>query len=236
MLSGNYTSIYEIIERVYGFFDSDVMEFSDLVGHISDALLLIGGNPQMEDKVEEIHINRYRGTLPSNMVFINQVRTCDTHQALRYTGNSFHASINPDSPDIHSESDLTYSINPGFMFTNMEEGFLEISFRALPVDEKGFPMIPDDVKFKKALESYLMERIALKLLLNSRISESKYQLLSRECAWYMGAAQSRVNMPSVDKMETIKNSFSRLLSNSMAHSTFFTSISSPEGKNIYPNG
>ncbi len=228
MLNGNYVSIYEIIERVYGFFDDDIMEFSELVTHISDALLLIGANSQMTDVVEEIPIKDYRGILPCNIVYVNQIRTCDTHEALRYTGNSFHSLINPDTPDLHTESSLTYSLNEGHIFTNQEEGTLEMSYRALPVDKDGYPMIPNDIKYKKAVEAYVMERIGFKLNLLSRLSDHKYERLIREYDWYVGAAQSRATMPSVDKMETIKNAYSRLLLSTMAHSTFFTSVSDPE--------
>lgn len=234
MLNGNYTSVYGVIERVYEFFDEDIMQFSELVGHVSDALLLIGTTEQMNDEVEKISMVSQRGALPNNLVYVNQVRTADTKIPLRYTGNPFHSAINPDCPDIHVESSNTYSLNNSFIFTNFDDQDLEISFRALPVDEKGFPLIPDDIKFKMAMESYLMERIGFKLNLLGRLSENKYERLIKERDWYMGAAQSRGKMPSVDKMETIKNAFSRLLTHGMAHSTSFTSISDPETYKIQP--
>lgn len=234
MLNGNYTSVYEIIERVFDTFDSEAIEFFTMVRHISDALLLIGINSQLNRKVEKIDIISYRGTLPSDLVYINQVRTCDTHKALRYSGNTFHHALNPDSPDKFIESDLTYTLNNSYIFTNFETGTIEISYDALPVDSKGFPLIPDDIKYKMAMEYYLMERIAFKLYLQDRISERKYERILQEKSWYMGAAQSRGRMPSVDQMESIKNAVSRMLIMPMAHSTFFTSISGAENMKIQP--
>ena len=121
-----------------------------------------------------------------------------------------------------------------FIFTNFEDATIEIAYKAMPVDEKGFPLIPDHVNYKKALEAYLMERIGFKLFLSDKLSEKKFNLLQQECAWYMGAAESKGKLPSVDRMETIKNAYSRMLVNAMAHSTFFTSITDPETMNIQP--
>jgi hypothetical protein len=232
MLTGNYVSIYEIIERVFDTFDSEEIEFSVLVRHIADALLLIGASAQMHDSVEKVIISDYRGSIPSNIVFINQVRDCTTHQALRYTGNSFHSSIGKGNKDKFVESNLTYSLNNFYVFTNFESGIIEMACKVLPVDEKGFPMIPDDIKYKLAVENYILERIAFKLFLRDKMSRDKYEMISNERNWYMAAAQSRGKMPSIDKMETIKNAFTRMLISPMSHSTFFTNVSNAENINI----
>lgn len=234
MLNGNYTSVYEIIERVLDTFDSEELDFSVMVRHISDALLLIGVFDQFHHKVEKISIISNRGMLPKDLVYVNQIRTCDTHKALRYAGTPFHPAIDPNSPDLYSESDYTYTLNNSYIFTNFESGELEMAYTAMPVDEKGFPLIPDDIKYKLALEYYLMERIAFKLYLQDKISDRKYERISQEKHWYMGAAQSRGRMPSVDQLETIKNAFSRLLIMPMAHSTFFTSITDAEHIKVQP--
>lgn len=234
MVSGKYTSIYEIIERVMDFFDEESLNFSSMVRHISDALLLVGAPAQFTNVVEEIPIVEYRGMLPNGLIYINQVRMCDTHEALRYTGNTFHPAINSSSPDIHSESQKTYQLNNSHIYTSFEEGTIEVAFKKMPVDEKGFPLIPDNVQYKMAMENYLMERIAFKMFLSNKLSEAKYRLIQKEREWYMGAAESKGKLPSVDKMETIKNAFSRMLTQTMAHSTFFTSVTDPETMNIQP--
>ncbi len=234
MLTGNYTSVYEIIERVFDTFDSEEIEFSVLIRHISDILLLIGTSSQLTNEIGEITVSEYRGALPQNMVYINQIRDCGTNKALRYSGNSFNSALNPDSPDRFVDSDLTYTLNNSYIFTNFEEGTIQIAYKALPVDDKGFPLIPDDIKFKKAVESYLLERIGFKLFLKEKLSRDRYKLLATEKDWYVGAAQSKGKLPSVDKMETIKNAFSRMLIMPLAHSTFFTSVTSPETLTIHP--
>lgn len=235
MLNGKYISVYEIIERVFDTFDSEAIEFSVLIRHMSDALLLIGAIDQMEQKVEEIDIVEYRGILPKGLVYINQTRECNTNRAMRISGNSFHASVHPDSPDRFVETDLTYTLNNSYIFTNFESGKVEMACAVLPVDERGYPLIPDDIKYKMALEYYILERIAFKLLLQDKISDNRYDRISRERNWYMAAAQSRAKMPSVDKMETIKNAFSRMLIMPLAHSTFFTAISGAEEMQLHPH-
>ena len=43
------------------------------------------------------------------------------------------------------------------------------------------------------------------------------QRLERDYAWYVGQAESALKMPSVDEMETIRNSLIRFIPNYRAH-------------------
>lgn len=216
-----YTSVKEIIERVYDTFDNEDVPFGTLVRHCADALLLIGSYRYFLDKVETINIDNNRGELPCDIIYINQVKNED--RAMSYATDSFHAErMDKNSPDlIRKNCKTTYTINDNHVFTSFKEGKVTIAYRAMKVDSDGFPMIPDQISFKLAVEYHIMGKIAEKLWLLEKITGDKFQYIQQQRDWYIGQAQAKGNMLSMDEMESLKNSFVRLLDLNIGHETFF---------------
>ena len=196
-----------------------------------------------------IGISKYRGLLPCDMLYPVQVRDAATKVPLRYSSDSFHTglekmeenvptppltvtsfgSITFTSPFIVADSklkdtctsDLTYTINGCYIFTNFEEGSLELVYKAFPMDADGQPLIPDNVKYIQAVKAYIAEKIAQKLFIQGKLDGQKFNYLQRERDWYLGAATTAGLMPTVDQMETWKNQFVRLIPQMNAHGTGF---------------
>jgi hypothetical protein len=99
-----------------------------------------------------------------------------------------------------------YKLNNDYIFTNFKNGFVEMSYKAYPVDEMGMPMVPDNIKFIKAVEWYLISRIDYKRWRTTRNpSDEKMWLYSdKEYLWYAQSARSAAHMPSLAMMESIK--------------------------------
>jgi hypothetical protein len=99
-----------------------------------------------------------------------------------------------------------YKLNNNYIFTNFKNGFVEMAYKALPVDDAGMPMVPDDIRFVEAVRWFLTERIDYKRWRATRNpnDEKMYLNSSRECSWYMASARSKGFSPTVDKMESIK--------------------------------
>ena len=99
-----------------------------------------------------------------------------------------------------------YKLNNDYIFTNFKYGFIEMSYKAYPVDEMGMPMVPDNIKFIKAVEWYLISRIDYKRWRTTRNpSDEKMWLYSdKEYLWYAQSARSAAHMPSLAMMESIK--------------------------------
>jgi len=45
-----------------------------------------------------------------------------------------------------------YKIDSGYIYTNFPTGYVEIAYKGFPIDNNGYPMIPDDEKFRQALK------------------------------------------------------------------------------------
>jgi len=117
------------------------------------------------------------------------------------------------SPALQSEQckDFTYNINNYYIFTNFDEGKIEMVYKAFPLDEAGFPLIPDDEKFIKAVVTYVAERHAFKLMLQDKFAERKYDRLAQEYYYCVAAVKSYSAVPSVDEMENIRQRATMLL-------------------------
>jgi len=123
---------------------------------------------------------------------------------------------------------LEYKIQGGWMFTNFKSGLVELAYKAFATDQDGLPLIPDDEKFIRALEKYLIERIDYKLWRRGQLGGDIYQHSSQERDWAISAAKSHGNIPSIDEMESWKNMFLRLVPIINAHSGGFKTMSLQE--------
>jgi hypothetical protein len=135
------------------------------------------------------------------------------------TSNSAHADFFPK-----------YKLNNDYIFTNFKEGFVEMSYKALPVDSNGMPMVPDNIRFIKAVEWYLISRIDYKRWRTTRNpSDQKiWEHSDRESLWYLQSARTAAHMPSLDKMESIKRMLMRSIPKINMHADGWKSASTQE--------
>ena len=240
MLSGQYTSIQSIFDRVLRNFEQDEFNPSDVVEHVADALDLIGAHTVYEDKVKSLDIREYRTDLPSDLLYIIQTRKIEDgfFLPMRYTTDSFHLSHHCNtSADITTNQNCqhTYSINKHHIHTSFEEGCIQLAYKAIVLDDNGLPMVPSDTKVQLFLQDYVIERMMYKLYLRGKIDRVKWQDARQERNWGAGAAHNHAMMPSVDQMESIKNIWVRLIKANDWHSSYFRSSGSIEKIRVQPN-
>lgn len=232
-----YVSLERIIENVRRDFDIiDQISMSDIMEWVFYSMGLIGADIAFIQKVTDgntslghpypVKIEDYRGALPADIYKLTQVREYTSGQSMRASQGSFSMSV--DNPYPQDESDYTYTINNSYIFTNFEEGYVEVSYVAFPTDSRGYPTIPDDVKYIKAVESYLIERLARREFLSGKLSGDKYRLLEQEWLWYCGAAKQSILSRSIDEMESMKNEMVRFVRRSNLHSSGYEAFGQKE--------
>jgi len=233
MITGKYVSSSTVIEKVFRDhpFVTDHLEISDALEWIGELYGLMGTPSLLEGELCRIEIEDYKGKLPSNLVSIYGIRLDDggEYKPMRYNGDSFGYRLHcTDSPSFNCVSDTTYKLNNDFIFTDFPEGFVEISYTLLPIDEDGFPLIPDDAAVIEAMTWYIAYKIGYRLWMQELLKENKFKFLKQQKEWYAGKAISRGKTPSVDKMETIKNMVLRLMPVVNAHEKGFKTIGEQE--------
>lgn len=217
--NGKYVSVNSIIEKVYrdmGMIDQ--LDLGNAVEWAGEAIELIGSPMQLIERVGLIEINQMKGKLPIDMHLLITSgaapnASCDEAKRfiqMRYSTDAYHMFCT-ECQDGSCNSDLTYKVNDDYMFVNFNKGIVRISYKAIPVDENGYPLIPDDVKFKNAVAYHIMWKIGFIKWMQGKIANAVYQKIEQDRDWYIGAAQTRGHTPNPDMMESIKNNWIRLI-------------------------
>ena len=179
----------------------------------------VGMPQQFIEKTEVLTIDNYRAQLPCDFYEIIQVRAIDDkngeYSMLIYSTDSFHMS------QYQTDDTLTYKLQNNCIFTSIKEGNIEIAYRAIPIDNDGFPLIPDNTFFIEALELYIKKKHFTMLFDLGKINQASLQNVQQEYAWVVGQAQSDLVRPSLDQMQAITNSWNTLVQRSTSHSSGF---------------
>jgi len=228
MLTTKYISLNQVLSRLLMSPMMEGITESDVALYVADCMSLIGAPMSYHDKVQTIEICNYRGELPCDMLYIQQTRKRESNGVLRhmrYSSDTFHSAYHEvGSPDFMAQPanyDFPYSLNNGMIYTSFESGTVEMSYKAIPVDKEGFPMVPEDSVFQLAIEWYVKEKWYTIQWELGKITDKVLNNTQQQCAWYIGKANTRAQLQSIDQAETFKAAFTRLLSNSLAsHKSF----------------
>lgn len=212
----NYISIRQILDDLLA---DDMMKGLSLERAVNYAVEFnrIVGMPRVfEEKVEEIKIENYRGVLPCDFFEEIQVKECNGPEYLSM-----------ETP-FHNNIGYTYKIQGNVIITSTKETTLKVAYRALKVDDDGYPMIPDNGTFARALELYIQKRYFTILFNSGKVSRDVLQNTQQEYAFYVGQAQSDLVRPSIDQMQSITNMWTSLLQRHYKHADGFATVNLPE--------
>jgi hypothetical protein len=144
----------------------------------------------------------------------------------------FNFSLNKDLyaglANDQMPSQATYKMNNNYITTSFKSGKVVIAYNAFPVDDCGYPLIPDNIKYKQAVQWYVTMKIDAKMWRVGKISDKVYHESCQNWSWYVGAAQAAGRMPSIDQLESWKNQSLRLIPITNRHSSFFERLGDVE--------
>ena len=218
-----YISIKEILDNILDHPLLSDVSFERAVNHTIHFMRIVGCPRIFLDKTEDIKINNYRGKLPCDFIEPIQVRLVDScndcgrhYKMFRHTTDSFHMS------DRKGYSvDLTYKIQGGVIHTTIKEGTIEIAYHAIATDKEGYPLVPDNSSFIRALELYIKKHLFTILYDTGKLNAGVYNNVCQEYAWAVGQAQSDLVRPTIDQMQAITNSLNTLVPRMTEHSRGF---------------
>lgn len=217
-----FISIQSIMDRVTKHPLLEDISFELVVDYVVDFIRIVGSPKSFIDKTAEVEIEDYRGQLPCDFYQMIQVRRvtepCDEHEyAYRYTTDNFHISNHK-----RAESDYTYKIQGDCIFVSpLKDGVVEIAYKALPIDEDGYPMIPDNSKYIRAIEAYIKKQWFTIQFDLGKITQQAMMKADQDYAWAVGQAQSDMIRPSLDEMQSLANMWNSLIVRASEHRTAF---------------
>lgn len=150
----------------------------------------------------------------------DNIRKTLTYLINQSTVNSVNGRMDTRSI-TNISNDLQYIIKPGYIMTNVPNGYLKIGYSAIITDENGYPMIPDNTSYAEAIYWYIVTKLMYPEYLKRKIDRQSYYDMKTSWNFYCKQAYGEAMMPTVDDMETIKNTWLKLYPEINEHDTFF---------------
>lgn len=208
----NYVSVKEVLSRILRHPLLQDVTLEQAVQHTIDFLGVFGMPKLFEDREETIHIEDFRGRLPCNCIQINQIKECKSGVCLRYMTDNFMPREHYDkNVGYKVPQELTFKTQGQVLYTSFKTGDVSISYKSIPVDKDGFPLLIDNPVFLKALEAYIKREVFTILFDMGKIQAAVLQNAQQQYAWLAGTLQSEFTIPSISEMESIKRSWCTLI-------------------------
>ena len=221
MIKNNqYIELQEVLSRVLRHPLLQDVNMEQAVQYTIDFIHVFGLPDMFEDREVLVSIKDFKGELPCDLISINQVMDTCSNTCLRSMTDTFFPTNYERGKKtighIGYHDELTFKVQNHIIYTSFEEGEVKINYKAIPVDEHGFPLILDNAVYLRALESYIKVQAFTILFDTGKFGTGKnsnmvLQNAQQEYAWRAGQLQSEFNIPSESEMESICRSWTTLI-------------------------
>lgn len=204
----------------------------------AEALGMIGAYGQYEEISDCITITNGKVKLPCG--FDKLVDVSYNNIPLNWATNTNAKNYQCDNcsiPVCSGSCDYTFYINNSYLITNIEnhddlEANLCIVYLGIPVDNEGYPLIPSDIYYNKAITSYIIMMLDFQDFRKGKISDKLYEESKFNWGFYVNSARGAANMPNKAQLENFKNIMQRLASRPNMYKAGFKNLSKPENLNL----
>ena len=195
------------IIRDLGFNQSnDEIPINDFIEWIAEALLQVGSFQQLTQKRACLKIHDYKAKLPCDLHSITKVYHYNWPY-IDHTGLNKNLIVDKDNPYSYLKDGGGYNINFDTVTVAFREGNFEFDYLAFPVDEEGFPLIPDLQSFRDLLFWKIVYQLAIRghnftnpQLKDINFSRQKYN-------YYILQARGEANTPDETNMPHLARMF-----------------------------
>lgn len=222
-MAEQYISIKNILDKLLRHPLMQDITLETVVDYTVDFMRIVGMPRMFTEKVETLTIDKYRAVLPCDYYKTIQLRTSGGN-TLRYSTDSFHMA--------NGSNNGTYKIQGNIIYTSVESGELEIAYLAISTDKDGYPLLPDNSSFTRALELFIKKQWFTILFDLGKIQPAILDNVQREYAWAVGDCQTEFNRMSVDQAESFYNSWRTLILKENQHASGFAGDGSKQILNI----
>lgn len=230
----NFKSVKSIITKLYRDLGiNSEIEQSSIIEWCGEAMSMIGAYSQYKNLSAVFEVDNYRVKLPCDFVYLIDISY--NNNPMSYQNKSMlNNQLCPDCNNIPTCcTSETFYIENGYINTSFETGDLCVIYQAVVVDEEGFPMVPDNVYFDKALAAYctyMLDRIEYR---KGKIAKDVYKDSERDWLWYVNSARGSANMPTLAELENLKNLWVRLIPLTNEYKNGFSNINNQEKRRLH---
>jgi hypothetical protein len=138
-------------------------------------------------------------------------------------GNTFSPQALPLNTRIVSNPPQ-FSLNNNYITFDIKEGKVCMAYWAFPLDEEGYPLVPDDVKYKRAIASYIQMRMDYILWRQEMLSDKVFLKSEEDWKWNVASASSHLKMPDITQMESLRRQLTKMIVRTEDFRTAFSSM------------
>lgn len=208
-MAKRYISLKVVLDRLLRNTLLEGLSYEALIDYTIDFMDIVNNVSSFIEESYETTIKDYRAELPHNFVEVKQL-LIDNIPAV-YGSDTFHNQYNKFDNIDKRVAQISFKIQGNYIFTSQKDGNLKMVYTAIPIDEDGFPMIPNDNTFIIALEWYCKLQYYTILFEKGKITDKVYHNTQTEYSWAVGRCQSREHHMNLSEAEAVFNSFTRLL-------------------------
>lgn len=247
MLSGKTISVKSLIAKVYR--DLQLKEeepFMDFIEHIAEALDFIHVYPQYDHKAIEFVLDAYKTELPLDYIGLELIEYNGVNMrptpnifgpgsdvgssGIYYTPYSYNQSkienavfIDPEDTSYFCPG-YSFKIENGWLKTSFNEGTINMVYTSQPMDDEGYPLIPDNQSFREALYWYVVYKYLYPKVLKGEVNGQFYDDAYNKWQWYCNQAGTEAIMPDLTTLENLKRSYLTLKTKPNLFNNFYNSL------------
>tara|TARA_R100000406_G_C3111150_1_gene124414 strand:+ start:1360 stop:2280 length:921 start_codon:yes stop_codon:yes gene_type:complete len=156
----------------------------------------------------------------------------DHYKPLRLASGPFaipHTSDCKDCTGISANCDQEYSLDWPYIKTSFQKGYICVAYVGQALDERGFPLIPDEVSYVEAIKRYIIYKLKYSEFLQGQTPAQVYAKLEDDWHWYCSQARSKATMPdTIDKLQNLRDQHIRLIPKVRRYQGFFGNLHTVE--------
>ena len=154
------------------------------------------------------------------------------YKPLRLASSNFAISKTAHCEDcinISATCKEEYSVADPYIKTSFKTGELCIAYLKQPVDDKGWPMIPEEVSYIEAVKRYIIYKMKYSEMIAGKFPANLFTKLEDDWHWYCQQARGKAYMPdTIDKMQNLLEQRQRLLPAVNRYYGFFGKLADKE--------
>lgn len=235
MITG-YTSVYNLLDKLYRDLgiNKEINE-SSVIEWVNEALLKIGAYAQFIETKKCLELTDGKACLPNG--FYKLVDIMYDNKPLHWATNTLVTDYGCEGCTIPKCcTQHTFYISNNYLITDIkcdEPQNICIVYIGMPVDDNGYPMIPDDVYFHEACAKYVTYMLDYQDWRKAQLPDKVLQKSEQDWLFYVGAAKGAANMPNAAQLENLKNIIVRMIPQQNGYNQFFKNVSTQERRIRY---
>lgn len=139
-----------------------------------------------------------------------------------------------DIKRFYQDAPESYTIKEPYFVLSFQEGQIAVAYRRVKVDERGYPLVPDDITYREAATRYFRYKVAQLKVDNDTSNAAMNYLMRAEQDWQWAckvAANKAMMMKGIDGHEDLTQQRSYLMPRVHRYTDFFGRLNHPESRN-----